>query len=75
MLCRYIKVVVAKLAPAFHVFYDADNLHNLEMLFGTLKNDVDVFLAVLSANVFSSFWCIAEMTTAFANKVPMLAAW
>ena len=66
MLCRYIKVVVAKLAPAFHVFYDADNLHNLEMLFGTLKNDVDVF---------SSFWCIAEMTTAFANKVPMLAAW
>eukprot|EP00439_Symbiodinium_sp_Y106_P028617 s1669_g3.t1 len=72
MLCRYIKVVVAKLAPAFHVFNDADNLHNLEMLFGTLKNDVDVFLAVLSANVFSSFWCIAEMTTAFANKVPML---
>ncbi|CAE7235353.1 unnamed protein product [Symbiodinium sp. CCMP2592] len=72
MLCRYIKVVVAKLAPAFHVFYDADNLHNLDTLFGTLKNDVDVFLAVLSANVFSSFWCIAEMTTAFANKVPML---
>ncbi|CAE7368292.1 unnamed protein product, partial [Symbiodinium necroappetens] len=67
-LCRYIKVVVAKLAPAFHVFYDADNLRDLDSLFSTVKNDVDFFLAVLSANVFSSFWCIAEMTTAFANK-------
>jgi len=55
------------------VFLDSDNLDNLDYLFEYVANDTDMFVAVVTRDIFTRPWCIGELCTARLGKIQTTA--
>mmetsp|Transcript_58431 Transcript_58431/g.167702 ORF Transcript_58431/g.167702 Transcript_58431/m.167702 type:complete len:1388 (-) Transcript_58431:294-4457(-) len=67
---RLMKIALAESKTcAGGVFLDSDNLGDLATLFNVVKSDVKTLLVLCTRDVFSSPWCLGELTTAFVSHV------
>ena len=51
------------------VFLDADNLEDLNLLFGYVGNDTDTLVVICTSEILARPWCVGEMTTARLHSV------
>ena len=51
------------------VFLDADNLQDLNLLFGYVANNVDTLVVICTSEILARPWCVGEMTTARLHGV------
>ena len=51
------------------VFLDADNLVDLDLLFGYVGDETDTLVVICSSEILARPWCVGEMTTARLHDV------
>ena len=51
------------------VFLDADDLEDLNLLFGHVANDTDTLVVICTSEILARPWCVGEMTTARLHDV------
>jgi len=67
---RFIKTCVTNMSNC-RVFIDSDDLVNLDGLFDIVKNDVKVFVVVLTSHTLRRAWCCGEIVSAHATMLKM----
>ena len=54
------------------VFLDADDLQDLNLLFGFVGNDTDTLVVICTSEILARPWCVGEMTTARLHAVDVV---
>ena len=54
------------------VFLDADDLQDLNRLFGFVGNDTDTLVVICTSEILARPWCVGEMTTARLHAVDVV---
>ena len=54
------------------VFLDADDLQDLNLLFGFVGNDTDTLVVICTSEILARPWCVGEMTTARLHGVDVV---
>ena len=68
--CRLLKVrLVSNSQVARGVFLDSDNLEDLSLLFGIVREKTETLVVLCTREILHRPWCVGEMTTARLHNV------
>jgi hypothetical protein len=70
VLGRYFKMKLSKVSSA-EVFLDCDQLDDLDLLFDTVRQDLENLVILLTKETLFRMWCAGEVCTAVSNGVNM----
>jgi hypothetical protein len=70
---RLLKMAIKEEHPSANVFFDSDNLLNLDDLFNTVRVDVSKLIVYLTRDTLRRPWCAGEVTVAhFASRAELI---